>query len=487
MRSRVSCLKRRMFVTAHGSNCVFLHDFKCIGRILLIALTFACLSLAATFTSAQAYSPPKASLIIDANSGKVLHASNARAERYPASLTKVMTLYIVFEYLRDGRLDMDTRLTVSAAAAKRPPSKVGFKPGDSLPVRAAIRLLVTKSANDVAAVVAENIAGSEASFAKLMTRKARAMGMKDTTFHNASGLPDSRQKTTAHDMAILARRVLSDFPEYADEFKRRYFKFRGKTYRSHNRLLFHYDGIQGLKTGFIRASGFNVMIAAQRGGKRVFGVVMGGRSARARDARARRLLDAAWRKASVRAPEMAAHLPRRNPVFRPSERELKIRHRLASAEGSPRALLFKQMASLSPTRRATPRRIAPRRKIQARLSDVPGSAPGPAVEAEPTRRVAARQRPAQPRGSAEPEGLPGPYHVQVGAYVSAEDARRRLATVVSRNEAQLRGYPREALHAEVRGRTVFRARFGGFEETRARQICDRLKQKSIDCLVTAKN
>ncbi len=444
----------------------------CLSSFIMMISAAICLGAAAAVPQARAYSPPKAALIIDGNSGKTLYASNAREVRYPASLTKVMTLYILFDYLRDGRLSMDTMLSVSADAAKRPPSKVGFKPGDSLSVRAAIRLLVTKSANDVAAAVAENIAGSEAKFAEMMTATARAMGMTDTTFRNASGLPDSAQKTTAYDMAILARRMLADFPEYAQQFKTRYAKYRGKTYRNHNRLLFSYEGLEGLKTGFIRASGFNVMLAARRGEKRLIGVVMGGSSGRARDARARRLLDAAWSKASVRAPEMTAHLPRRNPAFAPSPRERQIRQRLAAMPDSSHAMLFKHVQSSAtahtPGNAASP---VPRRKLQARLLPAP--------------HLRARHQPDPPaRGSARSDhGLDGPYHVQVGAYASAEDARRRLASVSTKAGNLLDDYPHRAIQAKVRGRQVFRARFGGFDKPEARRACDSLKRRSVECLV----
>lgn len=430
---------------------------------------FAALIASGVLSAASAYSPPKAALIIDANSGRTLYSSNATAPRYPASLTKVMTLYVLFEHLKDGRLDLDTKLTVSAEAASRPPSKVGFKPGDSMTVRAAIRLLVTKSANDVAAAVAENIAGSEPAFARLMTRKARAMGMKDTTFRNASGLPHSAQKTTARDMAILARRVLTDFPEYADAFKRRYAKYRGKTYRNHNRLLFRYKGIVGLKTGFIRASGFNVMIAARRGKKRLYGVVMGGRSAGARDRRMRRLLDAAWKKASVLAPRMTAHLPKRNPAFTPSERERQIRRRLAAAKTDGRALLFasgiREPEDTSVRDRDRGSRPS---KTQARLRDRRSREPS-------------RPEPAE----VEKARLPGPFHVQVGAYVSARDARQRLDTISGEAGKLLGHHPRTAIQAKVNGKEVFRARFGGFDKGHANETCSRLKQKSVDCLVVA--
>ncbi len=468
--ARVSCL---------GLGCRIRKFPRFLRRLiagLSLVLAVACVAIWAP--PAAAYAPPKAALIIDANSGKTLHAHNAHASRYPASLTKVMTLYLLFETLRAGRLDLDTRLTVSKNAAKRPPSKVGFKPGDSLTVRAAIRLLITKSANDVAAVVAENIAGSEAAFARLMTRKAHEMGMKDTTFRNASGLPHGEQKTTAYDMAILARRVLNDFPEHAELFQTRYAKFRGRTYRNHNRLLFNYEGVQGLKTGFIRASGFNVMLAAERGGKRLIAIVMGGPSARARDARARRLLDAAWPKASLRAPEMAAHLPQRNPAFAPSPRELQIRQRLASAGGSPAAVLFRHLQSAAPVPR-TGVEPAQSRKSQARLIGPRTPEPRPF---QPTPVVASLE---QARGSATPAGLAGPYHVQVGAYVSSDDARRRLNSVSAKADKLLDGVPHEAIAADVNGREIFRARFGGFDQARAQRTCDSLKRRAIDCLVMA--
>jgi len=465
MRERVGGLNARRLVAGPGGDCIRCIFRRTVSHHIIAIVAASCLMIMGAIPQAIAYSPPKAALIIDANSGKTLYASNARAPRYPASLTKVMTLYIVFEYLSNGRLEMDTMLSVSANAAKRPPSKVGFKPGDSLSVRAAIRLLVTKSANDVATVVAENIAGSEEAFARLMTQKARVMGMKKTTFRNASGLPHSQQKTTAYDMAILARRVLSEFPDFAGFFKTRYAKYRGKTYRNHNRLLFRYNGVIGLKTGFIRASGFNVMIAAKRGKKRLFGVIMGGRSARARDSRARRLLDKAWKKASIRAPKMSAHLPRRNPAFTPSDAERNIRRKLARMDHDARTRLFKSSARFKLTSR-TQRRANPP-KIEARLRNVEDR-----VQTETL-------------GSQETTQLKGPYHVQVGAYISKKDAYRRLESVKGRTELGLRTQPSGAIRTTVNGRRVFRARFGGFDEAKARNTCKRLKQSAVDCLVMA--
>ncbi len=233
------------------------------------------------------YSPPQAAMVVDFYSGKILYAQNIDAKRYPASVTKVMTLYLLFEQMRDGHMTRNTKLKVSAKAAARPPSKLGLKPGSTISVSDAMYALVTKSANDVAAVVAENIAGSEAAFARMMTQKARAIGMSKTTFRNASGLPNSAQVTTARDLITLGRRVLKDFPDEAKIFRTRYFEYKGRKYRNHNRLLFSYAGMDGLKTGFTRASGFNLLASCHRDDKHLLAVVLGGRSSRRRNARMR--------------------------------------------------------------------------------------------------------------------------------------------------------------------------------------------------------
>ncbi|WP_458526614.1 D-alanyl-D-alanine carboxypeptidase family protein [Onishia taeanensis] len=240
---------------------------------------------------AQADNPRYAGLVADAASGDVVYAENAEARRYPASLTKMMTLYLLFEAIEQGQLTLDDALPVSDHAASMPASKLWLKAGDSIRVGDAIPALVVRSANDVAVVVAEALGGSEAAFAQRMTARARAMGMGTTRFRNASGLPDDAQVTTARDMATLAVALMRDFPEYYGEFSRTEFVFRGKRQRGHNRLLSNYPGADGLKTGFIRASGFNVATSAVRDGRRLIAVVMGGFTSRSRDAHMADLLD----------------------------------------------------------------------------------------------------------------------------------------------------------------------------------------------------
>lgn len=231
-----------------------------------------------------------AAIVVDASSGEVLYEEHARDLRYPASLTKMMTLYMLFEALDAGRLSMSTPLPVSAYAAGRPPSKLFLKPGQTINAEAAVLALCVKSANDVATAVAEHLGGSETRFAEMMTSKARQLGMSSTTFRNASGLPDAGQTTTARDMVILASALRARFPHYYHYFKNREFAYAGKVIQGHNRLLAK-PGVDGLKTGYIRASGFNVATSAAAGGKRVFAVVMGGDSAAARDAHMAELID----------------------------------------------------------------------------------------------------------------------------------------------------------------------------------------------------
>jgi D-alanyl-D-alanine carboxypeptidase len=222
-------------------------------------------------------------LAVDARTGEILFASDADGLRHPASLTKMMTLYVLFQEMKAGHLTLDSRLSVSRYAAGRPPTKLGVGAGQTVRVEDAIKALITLSANDMAVAVGENIAGSEAAFAQRMTQTARSLGMSRTTFRNASGLPDPKQVTTARDMATLGLRIQRDFPQYYPYFSMTSFQFGTRTIRSHNRLLGRFEGTDGIKTGYIRASGYNLTTSARRGDKRIIGVVMGGRTGRARD------------------------------------------------------------------------------------------------------------------------------------------------------------------------------------------------------------
>ena len=225
-----------------------------------------------------------AAMVVDAGNGRTLFQAKADAARYPASLTKMMTLYLLFEALESGRVARTTEIPVSDNARRQPPTKIGFKAGQSIDVDSAIKALVTKSANDVAVAVAEYLGGSEAVFAQAMTARARGLGMRSTVFRNASGLPDPDQRTTARDMALLGMALRQRFPQYYYYFSIRDFPSRGRTIRGHNDMLGRVRGVDGIKTGYIRASGYNVVTSVNDAGRRMIVVVMGGESARERNA-----------------------------------------------------------------------------------------------------------------------------------------------------------------------------------------------------------
>ncbi len=238
----------------------------------------------------QSYNPAFSSIIVDANSGATLQSTSADGLRHPASLTKVMTLYLLFERLESGKMSLDGQMRVSEHASVQAPTKLGLRPGQTIRVEDAIKGLVTRSANDAAVVIAEAIGGDEDDFAKMMTRKARALGMTRTVYRNASGLPDDDQVTTARDQSVLARAIQDRFPRYYRFFATASFNFRGHNIRNHNHLLGSVEGVDGIKTGYTRSSGFNLITNLRRGNRHLVGVVMGGRSYRSRDGIMRNLL-----------------------------------------------------------------------------------------------------------------------------------------------------------------------------------------------------
>ncbi len=236
------------------------------------------------------YAPPFSTIVVDANSGATLQANNPDAQRFPASLTKIMTLYLLFEKLESGKMKLDTMMPVSELASEQAPTKLGLREGDRLKVEDAINGLVTRSANDASVVIAEAIGGDVDEFAKLMTRKARALGMSRTTYRNPNGLPDPEQVTTARDQATLGRAIQDRFPRYYKYFATNSFNYRGKAIRNHNKLLGRVEGVDGIKTGYTRASGFNLVTSIKRGNRHLVGVVLGGRSGGSRDSVMRNLL-----------------------------------------------------------------------------------------------------------------------------------------------------------------------------------------------------
>ena len=319
----------------------------------------------------ESYDPAYASIIVDANSGLTMQASNADSPRHPASLTKLMTLYLLFEQLQSGKLKMNTELPVSEHAASMAPSKLDLKPGESVDIGTAIRAIVTKSANDVAVVVAEAIGGNELAFAQEMTAKARALGMMHTNYHNASGLPDEAQITTARDQSILARALHDRFPQYFHYFSMQNFVYRGKTIRNHNHLLGSVPGVDGMKTGYIHESGFNIVVSVHRDNRALVAVVFGGRSAPARDVRVVSLINNNINVAAVKhtAPMVVegwqTHIAQAPAA--PKEKVEKV------AAAAPAQAI--QVADATPAPQAAPIAAAPPPQAQPQVQQVAAAAP----------------------------------------------------------------------------------------------------------------
>ena len=284
---------------------------------LMIAFMSGVLLFAMLVAAGRAEASKYASIVMEEASGRVLFSRNADSLRYPASLTKIMTLYLLFEDIEAGKISLKSRIPVSKRAAGRSPSKLYLKPGQSINAEQAIYALVTKSANDVATAVAEKLAGTERKFAKRMTRKAKSLGMTRTTFMNASGLPNRRQLSTARDMARLAIAIRRDFPQFYKFFSTKSFSWKGRRFKNHNRLLANYSGTDGIKTGYINASGFNLVAAVERRGVRLIGVVFGGKTSRSRDRHMISILDRQFKRAKTITVRAAAAMPSALPIAPP--------------------------------------------------------------------------------------------------------------------------------------------------------------------------
>ncbi len=349
---------------------------------------FAFLSVVALFppvARSQIGSGRYASIVVDVQSGQIVSSANPDEYRFPASLTKMMTIYMVFEAIRDGRLSFSSPVPVSAWASSMPPTKLGLVPGTTLSVEQAILGLVTKSANDAAAALGELLAGDEDRFAQLMTVRAHALGMGHTTFRNASGLPDWGQVTTARDLALLARRLIQDFPEYYHYFSTPSFVFHGRLVPNHQTMLRSYAGADGLKTGYTEASGYNVVTSALRGDVRLVGVVLGASNGWERDQHMSALLDQGFLRFGV-APVQVA---RREPAYRgPSF--------IGAARAAPVLMAMPSAALAEPP---LPRVIRGRPVAASRYLARPW-APRPALSRSP--RVTYFPAPARPASRYEP-------------------------------------------------------------------------------------
>ena len=409
----------------------------------------------------QAGAARYASILMDARSGQVLEETNADTMTYPASLTKIMTLYMAFEALEKGRLRLDQRFPVSKHAAAQSPSKLDLRVGETVAVQDLILGLVTRSANDAAVVIAEGMAGSEIEFARRMTKRARELGMARTTFRNASGLPNPHQQTTARDMATLGRAVWRDHPKRYRYFATEEFVWRGQVIRNHNWLLGRYDGVDGIKTGFINASGFNLVASAERNGRRLIGVVMGGTTARGRDAQMAGLLDAGFERAAgkgARPTQIARGPTERGPV-RDTERSA-VSFLIPSAEAAPVGTPIETIAALGDGDDTTV--VVSGRGIETAALAPPRAAPGP-MPAIST-----------PGGS---------WGVQVGAFYAPEQARRATDEGLRDIERLAQGaQPVVSVADQAKGKKVYRARLMGLTEAQARQACAGLAKKKKTCM-----
>ncbi len=475
----------------------------------------------------ESYDPAYASIVVDANSGITMESSNADSPRHPASLTKLMTLYLLFEQLQASKIKMTTELPVSEHASAMAPSKLGLKAGETIDVATAIRAIVTKSANDVAVVVAEAIGGNELAFAQRMTRKARALGMTHTNYHNASGLPDEQQITTARDQAILARAIHDRFPQYFHFFSMQNFVYHGKTIRNHNHLLGSIPGVDGMKTGYIHESGFNIIVSVHRDNRALVAVVFGGRSAPARDARVISLINNNINVAAVKrtAPmvvegwekpvaqtvaatneNVAAPPPHATPVVAAASPPPVVAAPLASPPAAPPlAAPAPSPGSTDPIRPVPVKTVSVQPQIMhtasllplplashmlipapaaasppvATVSPPPTKAPHPAQVASaspngPTPVAAAQELAAKPRGG---------WMIQVGALDNETAAKQRLTTAQSMAKHQL-GEASPFTEPVAKGdKTLYRARFAGLEKSQAEAACKSLRHREIPCML----
>jgi D-alanyl-D-alanine carboxypeptidase len=429
------------------------------------------LALAMILPSTGALARPKtrssgsaiaADIVVDMNSGRILHEQASTAPRAPASLTKMMTLYVLFSYMRAGAVSPDSELVVTPYAASQAPTKLNLKPGATIRAADAVNALVTLSANDAAVTIAENLAGTEQNFARVMTRKAQELGMMSTLFRNASGLPNDEQVTTARDMAVLAQHLIRDFPEYYGCFQTRYFAYHGRSYRNHNRLLFGYKGTDGIKTGYTRAAGFNLTASVRRDDKHLVAVVLGGRTGGQRDAAMRALLDQSFPKAVAGRPRPVETAP------------LVARLETPAPPAPPPPVAKKRVFARASAGSAEPASFSDDSDVQ--VAAKPAAAPAAEMPADP-----------MPTGPTTSSTASGPYHVQVGAFTSQAEAESRLGEVRGRASSVLDGHQPIAVVFQKDDTQWYRARFAGFSQDGAKNTCAQLKRMSFECVVMRAN
>jgi len=449
---------------------------------LSLSLLVSALAGALTPAAAKGFDSSKyAAIVIEPESGDVLLSRRADSQRYPASLTKLMTLYELFQALEAGQLTMNDQIPVSANAAGQPPSRLGLSAGSRIKVEDAIQALVVQSANDVAVAVAEALGGSERAFAQQMTEQARALGMTRTIYRNASGLPNPQQVTTARDLAILAQALIKDFPQYYGYFATETITWGGHLYKTHNHLLGKVAGLDGMKTGYTRASGFNLVASATRDGHRLIAVVLGGPSAAARDQHMQQLVQDNLTVLAKRGPAENEHqvaelpTPRPKPILAASL-ETPAQTKIASAGTKWPGLPVPKPGSEGNAIDA----------VAAYVGTEPnGSAPEDEGAAEEdTSGISALIAP--PAMASPGAGDPAPassqhWGIQIGAYMSPSAAEARLEEARTAVPKLLSDTPWAVIPVTTDGAVFYRARFGPFTEDEAVEACDALGPHGFKC------
>lgn len=435
-------------------------------------------------------------ITVDARDGRILYSDSPDTLRHPASLTKVMTLYILFQELKSGRVKLSTPLQVSARAARMAPSKMGLKPGSTITVEQAIKALVIKSANDVAAVVGENLSGSEAAFATRMTKVARSIGMSRTVYRNASGLPNPSQVTTARDQATLALRTMRDFPQYYPYFRLQSFTFKGRTIRTHNRLVGRFEGTDGIKTGYTRASGYNLTTSTRRGDKRLVGVVLGSSSSGKRNAFMQQMLTRNFSKAKGGSTIAALAGSSRGAIdpLKTSPKDVaayEAQDAVAPEDKSQLAAVTADVAATAPGQadEETP-------SLGELTEDIAEEADEEALPTDGSTQVLeARIGEGQPKQapivpfaykSEEAEGditgsTDAQWDIQIGAFKSNSSAQAKLKWLSQKGVKQLQGKEAFTVAVSKGSQTIYRARFRGFTEQTAKDTCSRLSRIGQNC------
>ncbi len=437
------------------------------------------------------FSPEKyAALVMDARTGEIIHARNADARRYPASLTKMMTLYLLFEAMSQGKLNAKSTMAVSRLASQQPQTNISLKPGERIPVDTAIRALVVRSANDVSVVVAEHLGGSVENFARRMTNKARQLGMNNTVYKNPNGLPDYNQYTTARDLAKLSIALRRDFPQYYDYFSVRQFSWKRVPYFTHNRVMLRYAGADGIKTGFINMSGFNVATSVRRNGRNLVAIVMGGNNATARDDRAIALLENAQEIMAARGNQMGSVQASNLPSSTSPTPVIATKPVVAKPVVADRGIV-----SASAVSSASPAPVQPPvRVIQVSVPQT-SAAPAPLVsQAVPLNAPFARASDSAPRvisASDDTMVVTKPMNdvdanrwgIQVGAFedrTQAEQAAKKAFVIASSN---LQGSRVAVNGAGAANKTIHRARLENLSEDQARKACQTLISNRAPCFI----